>query len=169
MLVRCCYGTVPTFFRLTNSKGEVCVSFVFGKARVAPLKCTTIPRKELAAAVLAVRLDHMLRRELQFTLANSIFWSDSMTVLQYIANRNKRKRMCKSAAAIIHSLSKVEQWKHICSKANPADQLQRVLSAKVHFFSIPNMVQRVAGPLMHTQWPETKTKTWIPFQMMIQR
>lgn len=78
-----------SYLWLTNDKGEVCVSFAFGKAKMAPLKCTTISRMELAAAVLAVHLDHMLRTELQFLLADSIFWSDSMSALQYIANTNK--------------------------------------------------------------------------------
>lgn len=37
------------------------VSFMLGKARVAPLKQMTNPRMELAAAVLAVKVDKILR------------------------------------------------------------------------------------------------------------
>ena len=46
---------------LTADNHMVYVSFMLGKARVAPLKQMTIPRMELAAAVLAVKVDKMLR------------------------------------------------------------------------------------------------------------
>lgn len=81
------YGWV-SYLRLLSNQ-DVSVAFVMGKARVAPLKQTTIPRLELAAAVLAVRMDRMLKAELDMKL-ESVFWSDSMTVPQYIASRMKR-------------------------------------------------------------------------------
>ena len=59
-----------------------------GKARVALLKQVTIPRLELAAAVLAVRLDKMLSAQLQLNLSESVFWSDCMTVLKYIGKHH---------------------------------------------------------------------------------
>ncbi len=58
------YGSV-TYLRLLNSNNVVHVSFLLGKARVAPLKPVTIPRLELTAAVLAIRVDKMLREQLQ--------------------------------------------------------------------------------------------------------
>lgn len=82
------YGAV-SYLRLLNDKG-VNVTFTKGKAKVAPLKQTTIPRLELAAAVLAVRLDRLLKAEVQFHLDEFFFWSDSATVLKYIANTTKR-------------------------------------------------------------------------------
>ncbi len=57
-----------------------------GKARVVPLKVITILRLELAAAVLAARIDRMLKRELELTLTDSIFWMDSTSVRKYILN-----------------------------------------------------------------------------------
>lgn len=47
------YGTV-TYLLMTNVKGHKHVTFLMGKARVASLKQITIPRMELAAAVLAL-------------------------------------------------------------------------------------------------------------------
>ena len=55
------YGSV-SYLRLTNTRREVSIAFVMGKARVAPLKQTTIPRLELGAAVLAVRINKMLKQ-----------------------------------------------------------------------------------------------------------
>jgi len=82
------YGTV-SYVRLEKDC-KVHVSFLLGKARVAPLKQTTIPRLELTAAVLAVRVDDMLRKELQLKLEKSVFWTDSITVLKYIASETRR-------------------------------------------------------------------------------
>lgn len=62
------------------------------------------------AAVLAVHLDQIFGKELQFVLGDSIFLTDSMTVLQYIFNRNRRfKTYVANCISIIHYLSKVEQ------------------------------------------------------------
>lgn len=72
------YGWV-SYLRLLNTNQKVSVAFVMRKARVA-LKQTTIPRLELAAV--AVRKDNMLNAELDMKL-ESVFWSDSMTVLQF--------------------------------------------------------------------------------------
>lgn len=76
------YGTV-TYLRM-ETKHDVHVSFLLRKARVAPLKQITIPRLELTAAVLAARVDKMLRAEIQFPLVDSVLWTDSTTVLKYI-------------------------------------------------------------------------------------
>ncbi len=66
------YGTV-SYLRLTDDMHTVHASFMLGKARVAPLKQVTIPRLELTAAVLAVRLDVMLRKALELDLKSSTF------------------------------------------------------------------------------------------------
>ncbi|KAL7883055.1 hypothetical protein SRHO_G00007130 [Serrasalmus rhombeus] len=83
------YGTA-TYLRMENKENQVSLAFILGKARVAPLKQTTIPRLEMTAAVLAARLDKMLRRELQLDLQPSVFWTDTTTVLKYIANETRR-------------------------------------------------------------------------------
>lgn len=50
------YGTV-TYLCLTNSKDDLHCSFIIGKSRLSPLKQLTIPRLELSAAIVAMRLD----------------------------------------------------------------------------------------------------------------
>ncbi|KAK0145643.1 hypothetical protein N1851_015424 [Merluccius polli] len=77
------YGTV-SHLRLVNDKNTIHVVFMMGKTRVAPLKKITIPRMELAAAVLATRVDKVLRSELQLQLQSSIFWTDrTITALDW--------------------------------------------------------------------------------------
>lgn len=53
------YGSV-SYLRLVNEENTVHVVFMTGKARVAPLKKMMIPRMELAAAVLATKVDKVL-------------------------------------------------------------------------------------------------------------
>ncbi len=54
------YGTA-SYLKLTSSSGLSHTALMMGKARVAPLKVMKIPRLELAAAVLAARIDRMLK------------------------------------------------------------------------------------------------------------
>ena len=53
------------------------------KARVIPLKRITIPRLELSAATVSVRVDKMIKRKLKLAVDRSFFWTDSTSVLKY--------------------------------------------------------------------------------------
>ena len=50
----------------------------------------SIPRLELQGAVLAARVDLAVRRELNFEFEQIVFWADSMIVLDYSHNENRR-------------------------------------------------------------------------------
>lgn len=65
------YGTV-TYLVQQNSKSQIHSTLVMGKARVAPLKPTTIPCLELTAATMAVRMDRLVRKELELRLTESV-------------------------------------------------------------------------------------------------
>ena len=54
------YG-VACYLRQVDTNGTICVSLAFGKSRVAPLKSVTIPRLELTAATVSVKLGAMLK------------------------------------------------------------------------------------------------------------
>ena len=56
------------YLRLVNAKGKIHCSFVLGKSRVTPLKAVTVPRSELTAAVVSVKVSEQLRRELDMTI-----------------------------------------------------------------------------------------------------
>lgn len=121
------YGCV-TYLRLTNASHDVHTSFIMGKSRVAPLKQITMPRMELTAAVLAVRIDTFLRAELQ--LEPSTFWTDSASTLKYIQNENKRfKTFVANRINTIREMTSIKQWKYINTKQNPADCASRGLKA----------------------------------------
>ncbi|XP_052407932.1 uncharacterized protein LOC127953079 [Carassius gibelio] len=124
------YGTA-TYLRLQNMDERVHVTFLFGKARVAPLKTVTIPRLELTAAVVAVRVDKMLQSELQFPLKKTCFWTDSTSVLKYIKNENRRfQTFVANRVTTIRENSEIEQWRYVPTSLNPADDASRGLKAE---------------------------------------
>lgn len=51
-------------------------------------KCTSFSIKE-SDTVLTVQGDRMLKAEVQLELENSVFWTDSSTVREYIRNETK--------------------------------------------------------------------------------
>ena len=121
------YGSVR-YLHLVNDKGQVQCNLLYARSRVAPLKSMTIPKLELAAAVLSVQQDQMLHKELSIPIADSIFWSDSMVVLAYIHNERKRfHTYVANRLAVIHKGSLPQQWRHVRSEDNPADDISRGL------------------------------------------
>ncbi|KAJ8391388.1 hypothetical protein AAFF_G00090180 [Aldrovandia affinis] len=124
------YGTA-SYLLLENKQGKKHCSLVMGKSRVASLKQVTIPRLELTAAVVAVKIDKMLHQELQVPLQPSTFWTDSTTVLRYIDNDTARfKTFVANRINVIREATKPSQWKYVRTTENPADLPSRGLKAK---------------------------------------
>ena len=120
-----------SYIRLENDKGKIHCSLVLGKARVAPLKMVTIPRLELTAAVVSVRVSEMLRQELQYEGMQEIFWTDSKVVLGYIKNDSKRFHvLVANRVQQIRDQTSPSQWRHVETKSNPVDDASRGITAK---------------------------------------
>ncbi|KAL7833114.1 hypothetical protein SRHO_G00301320 [Serrasalmus rhombeus] len=58
------YGTA-SYLLLRNATGEAHSTLVMAKARVTPLKAPTIPRMEVTADTVAVKMDRLLKKELE--------------------------------------------------------------------------------------------------------
>ena len=122
------YGSVA-YLRLVDSVDKITVSFLIGKSRVTPLKSVSIPRLELAAATLSVRLDSLLRKEFDMPVTRSVFWTDSTAVLKFIRNEDRRfHTYVANRLAIIHDGSTKSDWIHIDTRLNPADDASRGVS-----------------------------------------
>ena len=107
------------------------MSQVTAKARVAPLKSITIPRLELTAGTVSVKVAALLKEELDFTDLPTTYWTDSSIVLGYISNEEKRFRTyVANRINLIHTYSSKDQWRHVNSEDNPADFASRGLSPK---------------------------------------
>ena len=139
------YGAV-SYLRFLDDKDPINCSFVMGKAVTAPLKTVTIPRLELSAAVVASRLDKILRKEIDIPVDESVFWTDSTCVITYIQNNEKRfHTFVANRIAIIQDATSPSPWRYVNSEGNVADDASRGLTmdsiiSKNHWINGPDFL-----------------------------
>ncbi|XP_071950072.1 uncharacterized protein [Antedon mediterranea] len=125
------YGAASYLYQ-KDECGNVCGTLVTAKSRLAPVKTQTIPRLELQAAVLASRLDRIIREELhEIKIDRTVCWTDSTCVLRYLNNEETRfKTFVGNRVTTILNQTTKEQWRHVSSAQNPADLASRGMSAE---------------------------------------
>ena len=70
-----------TIYIRSSSAEEITTQYVVGKARVAPIKTTTIPKLELEAAAMGAELASFVLSEMAVQFDKIQFWTDSMATL----------------------------------------------------------------------------------------
>ena len=117
---------------------DVHVGFVLGKSKLSPTHGHTIPRLELCAAVLSTELAAFITNQLDVTIDDVKFYTDSRVVLGYIHNRTRRfHTYVSNRVHRIHLRSSPQQWNFVSSGDNPADVGSR---------------SALANELPHTMW-----------------
>ena len=111
-----------SYLRTTHDDSHVSITFLIGKARVAPMKRLTIPNLELQAATLGSRLATYIKEELDLHIARTLMWTDSTTVLHWINASNQRHRIfvANRLNIILHS-TEASDWRYVPTIENPAD------------------------------------------------
>lgn len=99
-------------------RNDIHVAFLMGKARVTPLKTVTISCLELTAAVLAVRVNLMLKAELKIQLQESVFCAE-----KYKEREQAFPYVCGQQCLIraIRGATRASQWRYVSSRENPVD------------------------------------------------
>ncbi|XP_053699113.1 uncharacterized protein LOC128746088 [Sabethes cyaneus] len=145
------------YFRITRPDGTPQCALVAAKAKVAPLKYVSIPRLELMAAVLGVRLLSFITEGHTISITRRYLWSDSNTVLAWIYSKHRRYRQfvaCR-VGEILTSTSESE-WLWVPSAMNVADEATKWTKG-LQFDSSSRWYQ---GPdflhLGKDQWPTSK-------------
>ncbi|MCG8047834.1 MAG: hypothetical protein N0E48_19785, partial [Candidatus Thiodiazotropha endolucinida] len=119
------YGAV-VYARCKQKDGTISSNIVAAKTRVAPTMSTSIPRLELMAAVVGVRLTGRISRVLEIPLSQATFWSDSVNVLWWIRGRSREfKPFVANRVGEIQSNTNPGQWRYVPTNLNPADLLSR--------------------------------------------
>lgn len=167
------FGAVA-YARLQDRGGAI-VSFIAAKSRVFGLKYLSMPRRELNAAVLAVRLYSAIVSEMDLRFKKIVFWSDSQNVLRWIHSTHCRFQVYVAhRIGEIHEASNPQQWKYVTSLENLADDASRGIDAGCltifhRWFRGPTFLR---GP--QEQWPslqiqstpeeddpEVRTRDWV--------
>lgn len=109
------------FFRIVDRSQVRCV-LVSSKTKVAPLKPLSVPRLELQAALLGVRLAKSVAENHTLVIVRRFFWSDSTTVLSWLqSDQRKYRQFVACRVSEILYTTKVDKWHYVPSRLNVAD------------------------------------------------
>ena len=109
-----------------DSEGGRHLGFICGNSRVAPKGCTTIPRMELNAALLAARTASEILKSFTIKMSGTRYFTDSKIVLGYLRNTTTSfKNYVERRIRAIKQLTSVDDWFYVPSANNPADYATR--------------------------------------------
>lgn len=147
------------YWRIITPEGEIFTSIALAKARVSPLKVTSIPRLELQAAVMGSRMATAVIEEHDRKPESRTYWTDSKTVLTWLKNGARAYRpFVAHRIANIEENSNISEWRWVPTKINVADDATR--DVPQHFDSQHRWFQ---GPEFLREdpstWPQEKPTT----------
>ncbi|UYV69343.1 K02A2.6-like, partial [Cordylochernes scorpioides] len=123
------YSSV-VYMKSRFKSGQVQVTLIAAKTKVAPLKVTSIPRLELCAALLLSNLYDSICSSLLLQIDRVILWSDSQIVLCWIKSESKHwKPFVGNRIAEIQRLTLQSSWSYVSTKDNPADCASRGITS----------------------------------------
>ena len=126
--------------------------FVLGKARVTPMKVMTVPKLELQAALFAARPKREITQALAVTVNQTLMWTDTTIVLQYINSNKKQPIFVANRVCEILECTSVDQWNHIATKESPADAGTHGMSAEIlhlsSWFQGPHFLTNLRFPFV---------------------
>ena len=129
--------------RLVDEYRHIHCTLMMAKVKITPRKFVSIPRLELVAAVLAVKISTLIKKKLEMEELTEYLQVDRKVVLGYIANNSRAfKTFVANRVQAIQEYSSANQWNYIPSEDNPADDTSRGMTFK----NFSNITKWFQGP-----------------------
>lgn len=124
------YGAC-VYVRSKNSQGQVSLSLLCAKSKVAPIKTQTVNRLELCGALVLAQLMKKVKSSLTCQISKTFLWSDSTVVLCWVKTSPHRlQQFVANRIASIQTLTNLEDWHHVSTHHNPADLTSRGINPR---------------------------------------
>ncbi|XP_062557433.1 uncharacterized protein LOC134222307 [Armigeres subalbatus] len=133
------------------------IAFVSAKTLVAPLRFLSIPRSELQASVLGMRLANSVAQSLNFGIKKRYFWTDSRDVICWLNSDHRRySQFVAFRVSEILEVTDKDDWRWVPTKQNVADEGTKWahtpdLSPSSRWFKGPEFLRR-----SETEWPSSR-------------
>jgi len=103
-----------SYLRMVDNHGQIHCTLLLGKSRVPPVKPVTVPRLELTAATISVKVASLLKSELEYNCVSEFYWTDSRVVIGYIRNDVRRFHVfVANRVQLFRSSSDVTSWRYV--------------------------------------------------------
>jgi hypothetical protein len=134
-------------------RGEVVSRICMAKARVCPIKHTSVPRLELVAGYAAIRLAAQANKALKFEQKDCYYWTDSKNVFYWVTSSSREvERFVANRVGRILELSDADNWRWVPTDENPADIGSR--GSTVKDLAVNKLWWEGPDFLITGKWPE---------------
>ena len=109
------------YARMTDARGNIHVSLIMSRTKVAPIKRLTIPRLELCGAHMLANLLTHVKNLFHISLDKVYAWTDSTIVLNWLVGNPRRfKTYVGNRVSDIVDYIPPDHWQHVDGVENPA-------------------------------------------------
>lgn len=126
------------YLKTYDAEGTSEVTMMYCKSKVAPIKKVTLPRLELQAAVLGVKVAEFIKNEAKIPIVRTYMWTDSQITLHWVRSTSREyKTYVANRVEQIHELSEPADWRWCPGASNPADLPSRGVTMRELVTSTP--------------------------------